>query len=226
MGFMDDVLMETSRTSAEPIPAIGTSRQASMDSVGWSRAPEELLTQSQPQNSPEPTSAATALGPASNTSGLDVATTISTTQQASKRALELSWSPRKKRDLKDFGESILDALDIPDDEHEDFLEACQLLPQKLLITIFGHVLKSNRVDIDIQGTAYIQSVQFKEHISTCVQVLLLEPDVLSYKKGLTPRVLRHIRVNPGKYQVPKDLVPFLSLNAFATAISVCLVKAR
>ena len=44
----------------------------------------------------------------------------------SKRPLEFDWSPRKKRELKTFGEGVCDELNIPGDQQDDFLIACQV----------------------------------------------------------------------------------------------------
>lgn len=115
MGFMDDVLQAEANaetTSSQGVqPPEGSAHSHSNSPGGGLESDTEQSPHGTPSRPPNPHG--------QNPFNLS-------SQQVAKRALDLEWSPRKKQDLKKFGESLLDHMEIPDDEHNGFLEACQV----------------------------------------------------------------------------------------------------
>ncbi|KAJ7262387.1 hypothetical protein C8J57DRAFT_1231757 [Mycena rebaudengoi] len=67
---------------------------------------------------------------------------------------------------------------------------------------------------------YLSSPGFKENVVGQIRAVLLDPKLSKYKDDFLDRLLRHIRLNPGKYQVPLPVRPLLSTSRqFFTAIS-------
>lgn len=87
------------------------------------------------------------------------------------------------------------------------------------------VSKDFKVSIDcFAGTASL--ICIKESVCIRLHMLLLDPGIWSYKRGLLERVLRHIRLHPSDYLIPSELFTFVSTHPFSSAVSKALVSIR
>lgn len=134
MGFMDDVDIEETGTSTNTNP-----QPQPLNSGGGVHHP--LPPNNTDENEDLPLNPLDGEPLEGNTLGESSNNSSRTPQTIPKRALDFEWSPRKKRDLKIFGEIMCGRLDIPDDDQDEFIEACQvcycLIVSALLIILLA-----------------------------------------------------------------------------------------
>ncbi|KAJ7226429.1 hypothetical protein C8J57DRAFT_1585747 [Mycena rebaudengoi] len=102
------------------------------------------------------------------------------------------WSRPSKVALTEFATTVAGEYGVPEEKLADFIESSTLPTQKLLIVILAEIVAGRDESSEDIMKTYLSSPGFK----------------------------RHIRLNPGKYQVPLPVRPLLSTSRqFFTAIS-------
>ncbi|KAJ7226204.1 hypothetical protein C8J57DRAFT_1586045 [Mycena rebaudengoi] len=130
------------------------------------------------------------------------------------------WSRPSKVALTEFATTVAGEYGVPEEKLADFIESSTLPTQKLLIVILAEIVAGRDESSEDIMKTYLSSPGFKENVVGQIRAVLLDPKLSKYKDDFLDRLLRHIRLNPGKYQVPLPVRPLLSTSRqFFTAIS-------
>ncbi|KAJ7118419.1 hypothetical protein C8R43DRAFT_1137352 [Mycena crocata] len=136
------------------------------------------------------------------------------------------WSPPTKARLTEYADSVASEYGITQGQREDLLAASGLSTHKLMIVTFAALLRGQQAEGAETLQTYLASSPFKEHVVGQVRDLFLDPKLSSYKLGFLSRLLRHIRLNPGTYNIPQEFRSFITTHAFTTAVSKAATTAR
>ncbi|KAF7974716.1 hypothetical protein HWV62_11375 [Athelia sp. TMB] len=107
---------------------------------------------------------------------------------------------RKRREMEEFTRDLFAEYEISAAERTKILGYSQLSPRKIMMVSIIRNTQAKEAIKASNGSMYLASKDFKEN--------------------------RHIRLNPGDYSIPPDLVPFATSAAFESAVSKALTNIR
>ncbi|KAG9090806.1 hypothetical protein FRC06_000868, partial [Ceratobasidium sp. 370] len=122
-------------------------------------------------------------------------------------------------DIITFTNACCEEFGLSDVLKNDALKCAQLLSQHLLVWTYTRVLSLGQQVKHSNVSSFLNSTEFREHITRRLQCSILDPNILFYVKGTTARFVKHMIANPGVYQIPADVQEnFMHSKEFSSAI--------
>ncbi|KAG9081888.1 hypothetical protein FRC06_005347 [Ceratobasidium sp. 370] len=122
-------------------------------------------------------------------------------------------------DIIAFTNACCEEFGLSDVLKNDTLKCAQLPLQHLLMRTYTRVLSLGQQVKHSNVSSFLNSTEFREHITRRPQCSILDPNILFYVEGTTARFVKHMIANPGVYQIPADVQEnFMHSKEFLSAI--------
>ncbi|KAG9091070.1 hypothetical protein FRC06_000725 [Ceratobasidium sp. 370] len=113
---------------------------------------------------------------------------------------------------KEFGLNDLDK--------DDILKVSQMHPHLIAVRQYARVVALNHSVIQLLTESFLESVEFKDHVTRQIQATFLDPAIPSYVRGCTSCLIQHMQENLSSWHIPPIVhAHFLNSKAFRKAVA-------
>ncbi|KAG8709205.1 hypothetical protein FRC12_021637 [Ceratobasidium sp. 428] len=130
-------------------------------------------------------------------------------------------------DIVGFARACCEEFALDGSLKSDVLRTAQLSTPELMIRVYARLVSFGQHIKESSANSFLDTPEFKEHITRRLQCSLLDPDIPYYVQGYTPRAVKHIVENPVSYQIsPAAQEHFMHSKEFSSGCGEVLTSFR
>ncbi|KAF8608024.1 hypothetical protein BDV93DRAFT_240120 [Ceratobasidium sp. AG-I] len=129
--------------------------------------------------------------------------------------------------LRDYASLCCEELGLTDVDKDDVPRTSQMNPHLIAVRQYARVVSLTHNVNRLLTESFLESAEFKDHVTRRIQATFLDADIPTYVRGCTARLIQHMQENPASWHIPPVVhAHFVNSKVFRKAVAAIASNAR